>query len=48
MTKVHATNLAKTNKAIKDSQNTCKDTTEKVEELLSDVQTFMGDFKNFF
>lgn len=41
----HASKLAKTNKFVEDSQHTFKDSTEKVEKLLSDVQTLMGEFK---
>lgn len=48
MTKEHDANLEKSNKVVESSANTCKDMTLKVEKLLYDVQTFMGDFKASF
>lgn len=40
--------LAKTNKVIEDYEKTCKETTEKVEKLLYEVTTFMGNFQCSF
>ncbi|CAI9278655.1 unnamed protein product [Lactuca saligna] len=44
LTKEHAANLTLTNKAVADSEKTCKDTTGKVDKLLSDIKNFMVDF----
>ena len=46
--KKYAANLEKANKVVADSSTVCKDTTEKVEKLISDAQTFMGTFQTSF
>ncbi|CAH1427942.1 unnamed protein product [Lactuca virosa] len=38
--------LTFTNNAIAHSKKTCTDTTEKVDKLLSDIKTFMEDFRS--
>ena len=48
LTKEHASNFTLTNKAFADSSQTCKETTEKVAKLISDAQTFMGNFQTYF
>ncbi|XP_023762192.1 cell wall protein DAN4-like [Lactuca sativa] len=45
LTKEHFANLDKTNQAIENSASVCKETTEKVDKLLSDVKTFMVDYQ---
>lgn len=48
MMKDHATNLEQVKKVVADSSTVCKDTTEKVDKLVSNVQTFMGNFQTSF
>ncbi|CAI9294098.1 unnamed protein product [Lactuca saligna] len=48
LSKEHVVILTKSNKDVEDSKKTCKDTTEKVEKLLSEVTTFMGTFQSSF
>lgn len=48
LTKQNSVNLALTNKVVVDTEKIYNETTPKVEKLLSDVTTFMGDFKTSF
>lgn len=45
LTKEHAKNLGNSTKAVENSEKTVRETTEKVEKLLSDVTQFMAEFQ---
>lgn len=44
----HAVNLTKANLVVENSATTCKEATRKVDKLLSDIQSFMGEFRTLF
>lgn len=48
MTKEHAVNLEKENKAIEDSSTIWQEMIEKVNKLVSNIQIFMGKFQTSF
>ncbi|CAI9298309.1 unnamed protein product [Lactuca saligna] len=48
ITKEHAENVAKVNKAVSDSADVCKSTTEKVDKLISETTTFMENYRTTY